>query len=319
MPVVLHPPYERTVDGVVVRLNSKSDYPGQAVRLQVITDRIIRVTAIPSGDFPQTASLITVPQPARETNFTIESGEGSITLATRSLSAQVSLQTGEVVFTDTDGTVFLAEQSGGGRSFTPVTVKGENCFVVRQQYESDPEEAIYGLGANQTSFMNLKGKDADLFQYNTLAVVPFIISNHNYGILWDNNSRTKYGDIREWKELSEMKLYDAGGNEGGIAARYADRKTGKNVFLTRREAEINYQFIPDLVKFPEGFNLGEGSVVWEGEFEPDTTGEYKFMFNSAGYAKLWIDGNLIFDRWRQCWNASTNHFTMHLERGGVIP
>ena len=312
-------PYERTEDGVVVRLNGKSDFPDQAVRLQVVTDRIIRVTAIPSGEFPQTASLITIPQPARETEFTIEEGEGHVTLATKSLSAEVSLKTGEVVFTDTDGTVFLAEQSGGGRSFTPVTVSGENGYVIRQQFESHPDEALYGLGANQTSFMNLKGKDADLFQYNTLAVVPFIISNQNYGILWDNNSRTKFGDIREWNELSSMKLYDKNGNEGGLAAIYADRKTGKKVHVIRSEEEINYQFIPDLVKFPEGFNLGEGMVTWEGEIESDTTGEHKFMFNSAGYAKLWIDGKLIFDRWRQCWNASSNYFTMNLEQGKRYP
>ncbi len=312
-------PYERTGNGVVVSLNGKSDFPGQTIRLIVINDRIIRVTSVPTGEFPPNFSLITIPQPASETEFTIEKGEGQITLATKSLSAEVSLQTGEVVFTDTDGTVFLAEQSGGGRSFTPVTVSGENCYVIRQQFESHPDEAIYGLGANQTSFMNLKGKDADLFQYNTLAVVPFIISNHNYGILWDNNSRTKYGDIREWNELSAMKLYDKNGNEGGLAAVYADRKTGKKVHVIRSEAEINYQFIPDLVKFPEGFNLGEGMVTWEGDIESDTTGEHKFMFNSAGYAKLWIDGKLIFDRWRQCWNASSNYFTMNLEQGKRYP
>ena len=175
------------------------------------------------------------------------------------------------------------------------------------------------LGANQTSFMNLKGKDADLFQYNTMAVVPFIISNRNYGILWDNNSRTKFGDIREWSELSAMKIYDSKGVEGGLTAIYADRKTGKKVFVTRSEEEINYQFIPDLVKFPEGFSLGDGKVTWEGEFESDTTGEHKFMFNSAGYAKLWVDGKLIFDRWRQCWNASSNYFTMRLEEGKRYP
>ncbi len=312
-------PYEITDDGVVVRLDGKSDFPGQAVRLQVINDRIIRVTSVPSGEFPQTVSLITVPQPLSKTEFTIEKGEGQIILATKSLSAEVSLKTGEVVFTDTDGTVFLAEQSGGGRSFKPVTVSGESCYVIRQQFESHPDEAIYGLGANQTSFMNLKGKDADLFQYNTLAVVPFIISNQNYGILWDNNSRTKFGDIREWNELSALKLYDMNGNEGGLAAVYADRKTGKKVHLIRSESEISYQFIPDLVKFPEGFNLGEGMVTWEGEIESDTAGEHKFMFNSAGYAKLWIDGKLLFDRWRQCWNASSNYFTMNLEQGKRYP
>jgi alpha-D-xyloside xylohydrolase len=201
----------------------------------------------------------------------------------------------------------------------PVMAMGEKGYTIRQQFESYPDEAIYGLGANQTSFMNLKGKDADLFQYNTLAVVPFIISNRNYGILWDNNSRTKYGDIRDWNELSSLKLYDSQGAENGLTATYADRKTGKQVFTTRNEREISYQFIPDLAGLPEGFNPGGGKVTWEGAFETDTTGVFKFMFNSAGYARLWIDGRLLFDRWRQCWNASASYFTLNLEQGRRYP
>ena len=312
-------PYERTDNGMTVRLNGKSDYPGQAVRLQVVNDRIIRVTAVPSGEFPESVSLMALPLPSGKSDFTIEKGEGLITLSTSSLSAEVSLKTGEVRFTDRDGNLFLAEQEGGGRSFSPVMAINETGHTVRQQFESHPDEAIYGLGANQTSFMNLKGKDADLFQYNTMAVVPFIVSNRNYGILWDNNSRTKYGDIREWNELSALKLYDREGAEGGLTAVYADKKSGKNVFITRQEKEISYQFIPDLVKFPQGFSLGDGIVTWEGEFESDTSGEHKFMFNSAGYAKLWIDGRLIFDRWRQCWNASTNYINLNLEQGKRYP
>ncbi len=312
-------PCERTDYGVIIRLNGKSDHPGQTVRLVVINERIIRVSAIPSGEFPETASLMAIEQPDNDMDFTIEEGDGHVTINTSLLSARVSLKTGEVSFTDNDGTLFLSEQEGGGRSFMPVMVMGEKGYTVRQQFESYPDEAIYGLGANQTSFMNLKGKDADLFQYNTQAVVPFIISNRNYGILWDNNSRTKYGDIRDWNELSSLKLFGSQGAEGGLTAVYADRKTGKKVFTTRNEREINYQFIPDLVKFPEGFNLGDGKVTWEGEFEADTSGVFKFMFNSAGYARLWIDGKLLFDRWRQCWNASTNFFTLNIEKGRHYP
>ena len=180
-------PYERTAEGVEIRLSDKSDYPGQAIRLQVINDRIIRVTSVPVGDFPDRESLMAVPELQHEAEFTLEKGEGRIILSTSSVSAEVSLRTGEIIFTDSDGTVFVAEQQGGGRTFTPATVKGESYYVVRQQWESPPDEALYGLGANQTSFMNLKGKDDDLFQYNTLAVVPFLISTRNYGILWDQN------------------------------------------------------------------------------------------------------------------------------------
>jgi alpha-D-xyloside xylohydrolase len=311
--------YERTDDAIVVRLDNKAVYPAQVVRLKVITDKIIRVTSVPSGEFSETQSLMALPLPERNVEFTIEKGDGSIILSTSMVSAEISLKTGEVVFTDNNGSVFLAEQTGGGKSFSPVTVGGETFLAVRQQFESPQDEALYGLGANQTSFMNLKGKDADLFQYNTKAVVPFIVSNRNYGILWDNNSRTKFGDVREWTELSALKLYNREGAEGGLTAVYADRKNIKKIYTTRNEAEINYQFIPDLVKFPENFKLGDGQVIWEGEFESDSSGVHKFNFTSAGYAKLWIDGKLIFDRWRQCWNTSSNFFTLDLEKGRRYP
>ena len=312
-------PYERTDNGVIIRLDDDSFRPGQAVRLIVVNERIIRVSSVPFGEFPETTSLMAVERPDANMEFTIEKGAGHVTLSTSLLSAEVSLLTGAVSFTDNDGTLFLTEKEDGGRSFMPVMAMGEKGYTIRQQFESYPDEAIYGLGANQTSFMNLKGKDADLFQYNTLAVVPFIISNRNYGILWDNNSRTKYGDIRDWNELSSLKLYDSQGAENGLTATYADRKTGKQVFTTRNEREISYQFIPDLAGFPEGFNPGEGKVTWEGAFETDTTGVFKFMFNSAGYARLWIDGRLLFDRWRQCWNASASYFTLNLEQGRRYP
>ncbi len=41
--------YDRTEDGVLIKLSDKSDHPGQAIRLQVINEKIIRVSSVPSG------------------------------------------------------------------------------------------------------------------------------------------------------------------------------------------------------------------------------------------------------------------------------
>ncbi len=260
-----------------------------------------------------------VPQKDRVVDFTVDSKEDHVTIHTYSLNADISLKTGEITFTDIFGKTVLAEKQGGGKTYAPVELQGKFYYAVRQQFESRSDEALYGLGANQTSFMNLKGKDADLFQYNTQAVVPFVISNKNWGLLWDNNSRTKFGDIREYMELSQIKLYNKDGKEGGLTATYAQRNNVKNVLFSRDEKEINYQFIPDLKKFPENFNLADGVVTWEGSIESDITGLHKFMFTSAGYAKLWVDGKLIFDRWRQCWNPSSNRFDFLMEKGKKYP
>lgn len=308
-------PYQKISDGLIVHVKKEGTKTEQSIRLQVIASDIIHVTAIPGDKFADEKSLIVLDTITPRADFTVNEKGDTVILKTTSVWAMVIQSTGEVIFTDTTGKVILEEKQGGGKTYDPIKIDSKDYLAVRQQFESQPDEALYGLGENQTSYMNLKGKDADLFQYNTQAVVPFLVSTKNYGILWDNCSRTKFGDIRELEELSGLKLYDKDGKEGGLTAVYSGKKDPKKVFTTRIEKEINYQFIPDMKKFPEGFNLGEGTVTWEGAFESDITGLHKFMFTSAGYAKLWVDGKLMFDRWRQCWNPSSNRFDLPMESG----
>ncbi len=308
-------PYQQISDGLIVHVKKSETTAKHSVRLQVVTNSIIHVSSIPGDKFVDEKSLMVLDTLARKADFKIAEKGDTIILKTALLKALVLQSTGQVIFTDTSGKVILEEKQGGGKTYEAVTVDKKQYLAIRQQFESPADEALYGLGSNQTDYMNLKGKDADLFQYNTQAVVPFLVSTHNYGILWDNNSRTKFGDIREFEEMSGFKLYDKEGKEGALTAIYADKKDPSKIFTTRPEKEINYQFIPDLTKFPQGFNLGEGAVTWEGAFQSDVSGLHKFMFTSAGYAKLWIDGKLLIDRWRQCWNPCSYRFDFPMEVG----
>lgn len=301
-----------TSEGIILYPRSK---PEQSVRLQVISDRIIRVTAIPERYFPGTESLMAVKGPSPDTDFMVEENDTATVLSTARLKAYVSNLTGEVWFTDTAGIMLLEEKKGGGKSYEEVKLKGEKYYAVQQQFESPDNEALYGLGCNQTSFMNLKGKDADLYQYNTLTAVPFLLSSRNYGILWDNYSRSKFGDKREYEDISSMKLYNSEGQAGGLTASYYYSKDREEVFTRREEKEINYRFIPDLAGLPGGYDLAEGYITWEGFVEPAVGGQHKFIFTSAGYARLYIDNRLIFDRWRVAWNASSNYFDLPMEEG----
>ena len=71
--------------------------------------------------------------------------------------------------------------------------------------------------------------------------------------------------------------------------------------------------------FPENFNPGDGKVVWEGCLETDNPGLEKFLLFSAGYTKLWLDGKLVVDKWRQCWNPNKNQFNLMMEKGKRYP
>ena len=96
----------------------------------------------------------------------------------------------------------LQETKGGGKSFTGITLDGEQSYIIRQSFAGDEKEALYGLGQHQAGVFNYKGTQVLLSQYNTEVAVPFMTSSKNYGILWDNNSITKSIDTREYEQLS---------------------------------------------------------------------------------------------------------------------
>lgn len=306
--------YKKLSDGIQLKVTDKTGNI-QSVRLQVMNEKIIKVTAVPGKNFPEDKSLMLVDTAAKKTAFDIAESGDTIFLKTNEISAGILKTSGEVFFRDKTGKIILAEKHGGGKTFAEDTIENKIFYSVSQQFENIDDEGLYGLGANQTDFLNLKGKDADLFQYNTQAVIPFLVSTNNYGILWDNNSRSKFGDKREFQELTSLKLYDSKGAEGSLTATYSDKKDKSKIFLTRPEKEISYQFIPDLKKFPANFKLADGMVTWEGSFSSDIAGIHKMWFTSAGYVKMWIDGKLVYDYWRQCWNTRTWRFDFPMEAG----
>ena len=81
-------------------------------------------------------------------------------------------------------------------------------------FESPDDEAFYGLGQHQADEFNYKGKNEELFQYNTKVSVPFIVSNKGYGVLMDSYSMMRFGNPDGYSQLSEVfKVYDAEGNK----------------------------------------------------------------------------------------------------------
>ncbi len=312
-------PYSVTGNRITVRIKSPAKGQAKTMMVQIVNDRIIRVSATDGNKIPDVKSLMAVERPEESQDFTCKQEDDRLLVSTPALRMHISLKTGEITFSDSTGKLILAENKGGGKTFTPVTISDKKSKAIRQVFESPDNESLYGLGENQTSFLNLKGRDADLFQYNTVAVIPFIVSDRNFGILWDNNSQTKFGDPREFEELSTMKVYDRNGQPGGLTATYRLKDDTAKVLFTRTEKEVSYQFLRDMKKFPQGFKLSQELITWEGFLEADTTGDQKLLFTSAGYARLWIDGKLVADRWRQCWNTITTRLYLPMEAGKKYP
>ena len=317
----LNPPgdYSKLEDGIIVRLKKRTPNGPRLVRLQAVTDRIIHVTASPLDSFIQRRSLMVADKKRAPVKWDIKESTESITLTTAALSASISLATGQISFTDKAGRPLTREAAGGGKTFLPETVDGERSFGLKQVFESPDDEAFYGLGQHQDGVMNYKGGQVELLQNNTEVAVPFVVSNKKYGILWDNYSITRVGDSRPFKPLSALRLYAAKGSGGGLTATYANKKNLSEVWMSRREQAIDYDYLPSLARLPAGIKLGNAAVSWEGVIEPEYSGLYRFLFRYAGYAKIWIDGQLLADRWRQPWNPGTVLLPVKLVKGKKTP
>ncbi|WP_343732211.1 TIM-barrel domain-containing protein [Duganella sp.] len=301
--------FEKTATGVVVKPDSGA---AREVRLEVMADNIIHVVKLDQAGKALTPSLMTVAAPVSGNFSVAASGKDKVTLKAKKISVAVSLATGQVQFFNAAGKAFLTQQA---ESMAPVDVDGKPFLAVKQGFNYGTKDAFYGLGQHQNHQMNLNGEDVLLMQHNMAIAVPFVVSDKNYGVLWDNNSISRFGDSKPYAWLSrDLQLTDADGKTGGLTARYY---VGDKLVFTRQEKDIAYQYLKDVAENwpkeagdPKAANL---KVVWEGTMSSPKAGVHKMQLYSSDYAKLSVDGKEVMDVWRQGWNPWYHNFEVKFE------
>ena len=334
---------------------------GQAkvIRLEVMNNNIIRVRATSKEALPEKpASLMIVPQVApAKGSFSVSEEGDNVVVKAQNVKAVVSKATGEVTFYDAEGKVLLKEAKDG-KQFWDFTVperelgmktgftvpeEAKHGLTWQMKFDSPDDEAFYGLGQHQSEEFNMKGKNEDLFQYNTKVSIPFVLSNKNYGILWDSYSYCRFGNPNDYLQLNRaFRLYDKQGNKGHLTGTYIDR-TGRK--LVRDEDSIYYEYGTPakseialktdnggIKNFPKGFQLAGANVLYEGFIEPkccdggrcDCKGNcqckglkelYQFILYYSGYIKVYIDGKeVVPERWRTSWNPNAYKFEVTMEK-----
>ena len=322
----------------------------KVICLEVMNDNIIRVRATSKDALPEKpASLMIVPQtaPAKGSYSVSEEGDNVVVKA-KNVKAVVAKATGEVTFFDANGNQLLKEAKDG-KKFWDFTVperelgmktgytvpeKHKHGLSWQMKFDSPDDEAFYGLGQHQSEEFNMKGKNEDLFQYNTKVSIPFVLSNKNYGLLWDSYSYCRFGNPNDYLQLNRaFKLYDRNGKEGHLTGTYVDAKGKK---LVRDEDSIYYEYgTPEksaialrtdnggIKNFPKGINLMGANVTYEGFIEPECCGKckgktqlYQFILYYSGYVKVYIDGReVVPERWRTAWNPNSYKFSCELQKG----
>jgi alpha-D-xyloside xylohydrolase len=315
--------YRKTGDGIVV---TPASGPVSQISLTVYGDGIIHVVATPKqaigGNL--TPSLM-APRPPRAGAFSVREAGGHVQLRAGRTIADVDLATGQARFLDRAGHILL--QEAGAPVFRPASAGGKPFASLSQQFNRGTDEALYGLGQHQNMQMDYNGEDVELAQHNIDIAVPFLVSTRGYGLLWDNDGITRFGNPKPYRLVGDGLKVSSRGQPGFTAQYFLD---GKAVVM-RQEATIDYQFIKDKVKWPDtatartvaatggqntaGNTVGTQTVVWTGDVTPLVTGTHKFQLYASSYYKVYVDGRLVLDRWRQNWNPWYANFDVPLTAG----
>ena len=331
-------------NSLTVQLKQHQNQGPSQIRLQVVSDKIIRVQATAEQSFRNKQSLIIVPQESKA-KYQVEEQGDNLVITTSAMRAVLNEATGHIAFYDLKGNVLLNEVAQGGKTFKPFTVPDREIGVDIAKvpeaqkhgwswhalFDSPDNEAFYGLGQHQSEELNMKGKNEDLFQYNTKVSVPFVVSNKNYGILWDSYSYCRWGNPEDYLQLNRaFKLYDKDGKEGQLTGTYTDKNGQK---IVRGEDSIYFEYaMPEgselckqtdkggIQNLPQGFALNGSKVVYEGYVEAPANSFYQFILYYAGYMKIYIDGKLVVpERWRTAWNPNSYKFETPIQKGVKTP
>ncbi|WP_076070485.1 TIM-barrel domain-containing protein [Sphingomonas montana] len=315
--------FERTAGGVVV---TPAAGPSGRVELTVHGDGIVHVVATPrnaaGGAMAPSLMAPTPPAPGR---FTVREAGGRVVLTAPRSIAEVDLATGLVSFRDAAGKPLLNE--AGPTGFQATTADGKPFVSVSQQFNRATDEGLYGLGQHQAGQMDQNGEDVELAQHNMDIGVPFLVSTRGYGLLWDNNSITRFGNPKPYTLVGEGLRVTSNGKPGFSAEYFLN---GRSV-VTRQEATINYQYIKDQANWPAAAKVqtvaAEGgqntagnavqkqTVVWSGDVQPTTTGTHRFQLYGSSYFKVFVDGKEVLNRWRQNWNPWYANFDVPMQAG----
>lgn len=199
------------------------------IQIRFYEDNAVRVQKWTLDSKPDKKSLVIVKDSLADLSISTKDSGDFVSLQSKNLKVLVSKSNGQVSYKKTNGANILKEEQV---SFQPFGFKGDKGFSFKQSFAITPDEGIYGLGTYQEGKMNYRNSKILMVQSNTEDCNPMLVSTRNYGILWDNYSKTIYSDSANvaslWSEMGDNLDYYfiAGNNTDEVIAGYRDL-TGK--------------------------------------------------------------------------------------------
>lgn len=178
--------FEKTGMGIKAITNSMS------VEIRFYSSTIVRVIKTPL-EIQNTKTSLSVNKVPEKTKLKISDDGKSVTIGSNSIKVCYDPTTAKVEFFDVKGNHLFGE-SENGTLFTPTMDATNKTFMVKQSFELDKDEAIYGLGQQQNGQLNQRGESVVLKNENMRVGIPFFQSIKGYGVFWDNYASTLFSD-----------------------------------------------------------------------------------------------------------------------------
>lgn len=237
------------------------------LQVEFVTDEIVRVRATRNAQFSTSRSLMRIAVKEKPGRVEVRHESGTDVLRSKKLIVKIDTATGAISYHGADGRVLLTEDADQPRSFAPtevikaiadpvsmrkvMTVDGERTIAGKYIQSKDRDawraqikwhfandEALYGLGLDESADLNLRGKEKRLYQHNLRKVIPVIVSTRGYGLLFDEYSAMTFADKPAQGSLAFDVVDDldyyfvAGRNMDEVIAGYR-QLTGAAVLLPR--------------------------------------------------------------------------------------
>lgn len=214
---------------------------GISKKIIFVDHSIVNISARKSNHLPSFKSLIVENIPNKHVPFKLTETVNDLIVETKTLKLFIHKKSGSITFYDGKTISYLKEADYSEKSFESIVDIDKKAYAVQQGFKLTDDEGIYGLGEFQDGKINRRGKKIVMVQSNQQDVIPFIVSTKNYGILWDNYSKTVFDDSKKglsfWSEIGdEINYYFiAGKNMDSVIAGYrmltgASPMFGRSVF-----------------------------------------------------------------------------------------
>ena len=132
----------------------------KAQTVEFYTPRTVRITKV-NGERPEKTSLVVIAKPEKVKVSQSKQGDATIY---KSSALTVTVQNGNVSFADAKGNPITSE---AGSAFTPITSgPDKGAWKVKQTFNLDADEGIYGVGLLQNGKMSQRGENRRMEQNN---------------------------------------------------------------------------------------------------------------------------------------------------------